>query len=58
MDDMSISGLSLDTERKLEKIVAKIYHIDEKLFEQLEGSNFDSKALSTVAKVEKKFGHL
>lgn len=59
MDDMSISvGTSLDAERKLEKTVVKIYYIDVKLFEQLERSNFDSKVLSTVAKVEKKFGHL
>ena len=59
MDDMSISvGTSLDSEGKLEKIVAKIYHIDAKLFEQLEEINLDSKVLSTVAKVEKKFGNL
>ena len=49
MDDMSISvGTSLDSEGKLEKIVAKIYNIDAKLFEQLEESNLDSKVLRVL----------
>ena len=59
MDDLLMSvGTSLDSEGKLEKILAKIYHIDAKLSEQLDEINLDSKVLSTVAKVEKKFGNL
>ena len=59
MDDLLMSvGTSLDSEGKLEKILAKIYYIDAKLSEQLDEINLDSKVLSTVAKVEKKFGNL
>lgn len=50
MDDLSMSvGTSLDSEGKPEKILAKIYYIDAKL---------TIKVLSTVAKVEKKYGNL
>jgi len=59
MDDLLMSvGTSLDSEGKLEKILAKIYYIDAKLSEQLDEINLDSKVLSTVAKVEKKFDNL
>lgn len=59
MDDLLMSvGTSLDSEGKLEKILAKIYYIDAKLSEQLDETNLDSKVLSTVAKVEKKFDNL